>query len=473
MHISSNISSAANGLLSVVTLLLLTACGGGGSGPAIKATPQSIRFESAPALALGGTASVLATASSGLAVSYSSATPAVCSVHASTGLVTNFAAGTCTLAADQSGNDEFAPAPQVSQSLVVLVNPAQTISFGAAPTLTLFGTATVAASASSGLAVVYSSTTPTLCTVHANSGVVTSLAAGQCSIAASQPGDANYNAAPSVTQTLTVADTGAVATPPGPPTGVSAKLGTTANNVVVSFIGPAASGGSPVVAYSVSSSPAGITSSSSASPISVTCPASCTGYAFTVQAVNSTGMGAPSAAAEVLTQYQVKATFFEPDTQPNDTIFTGTFILNSTTQTVSGLAGSITESMTGPPMITVPLGYQLSSVSDGQGGLLVSSFALNTTNVFSEGGFTASSQGFYYGWPSAKHPGAAGGSGNAFVTIYVNLTNPTSALTQAQINQLAYGDCYPGGMMGDTCMTGYRGRGTMGGYPVAQSISRQ
>jgi hypothetical protein len=175
----------------------------------------------------------------------------------------------------------------------------------------------------------------------------------------------------------------------------------------------------------------------------------------------------------VLTQFQVKATFFEPDTQPQDTIFTGSFTLNSTTQTVSGLSGSLTESMTGPPMITVPLSYQLSSVSDGSGGLLVSSFALNTTNVYSEGGFAANSEGFYYGFPSAKHPGAPGGVGNAFVTIYVNPADPTAALTAAQINQLVYGDCYPGGMMGDTCMTGYRGRGTMGGYPVAQSISRK
>ena len=97
---------------------------------------------------------------------------------------------------------------------------------------------------------------------------------------------------------------------------------------------------------------------------------------------------------------------------------------------------------------------------------------MNTTNVFSEGGFAANSPGLYYGFGSTPNP-SAGGAGNAFATIYVNLDNPTAALTQAQINQLAYGDCYPGGMMGDTCMTGYSGVGTMGGYPVAQSISRQ
>jgi hypothetical protein len=183
-------------------------------------------------------------------------------------------------------------------------------------------------------------------------------------------------------------------------------------------------------------------------------------------------MGAPSASVDVLTRYQVKATFFEPDTQPNDTIFTGSFTLNSTRQIVTGLSGLLTESMTGPPMVTVPLAYQLSTVSDGQGGLLVTSFALNTTNTFAEGGFAAGSEGMYYGWPTSKHPGVPGGEGNAYVTIYVNLSNPLAALTSAQINRLAYADCAPGGMMGDTCMTGYKGRGTMGGYPVGQTLTQ-
>ncbi|MBZ4212044.1 MAG: fibronectin type III domain-containing protein, partial [Rhodoferax sp.] len=310
-----------------------------------------------------------------------------------------------------------------------------------------------------------------ICTVNAVTGVVNAIAVGRCTVAADQPGDASYNAAPQVMQTLAVADGGPAAAP-GAPTGVKAALGSTANSVVVSFVGPASSGGSPVTGYTVVSTPAGITASGAASPIAVSCPASCSGYAFTVQASNSVGKGAPSAGVDILTSYQVKTTFFEPDTQPNDTIFTGNFTLNSTKQTVSGLAGLLTESMTGPPMLTVPLAYQLSVVNDGQGGLLVTSFALNATNTFAEGGFAAGSEGMYYGWPSAKHPGAPGGVGNAYVTIYVNLANPLAALTPAQVNKLAYADCAPGGMMGDTCMTGYWGRGTMGGYPVAQTITR-
>lgn len=470
MHHPIKLSRAAI-LWATFASVWLAGCGGGSDGPAINAIAQSVRFGAAPVLALNGIASVAATASSGMPVSYSSATPTVCSVHASTGAVKSLTAGTCTVAADQAGDDNFAPAAQATQNLQVQVNPAQTIQFGVAPQLSLYGTASVTANATSGLSVRYSSLTPGICTVNAVTGVVNAIAVGRCTVAADQPGDASYNAAPQVMQTLAVADGGPAAAP-GAPTGVKAALGSTANSVVVSFVGPASSGGSPVTGYTVVSTPAGITASGAASPIAVTCPASCSGYAFTVQAGNSVGKGAPSAGVDILTSYQVKTTFFEPDTQPNDTIFTGNFTVNSTKQTVSGLAGLLTESMTGPPMLTVPLAYQLSVVNDGQGGLLVTSFALNATNTFAEGGFAAGSEGMYYGWPSAKHPGAPGGVGNAYVTIYVNLANPLAALTPAQVNKLAYADCAPGGMMGDTCMTGYWGRGTMGGYPVAQTITR-
>lgn len=451
---------------------LLSACGGGGSGPAIQARAQSIVFASAPALALGGTATVSATASSALVVSYSSVTPQVCTVHASTGVVTDLTVGTCVIAADQDGNDTFAPAAQATQHLVVAFDPAQTITFGAAPTLDLFGAATVSASANSGLAVSYSSLTPTVCTVNASTGSVTDFTSGTCTIAADQAGNANYNVAPQVTQNLTVVPWVGPITVASSPTNVSATLASGVNTVQVSFNGSTSSGGSQITSYTVAATAGGLTATGAASPITVTCPSACLGYAFVVTAINGVGSSAPSAATDVLTRFNVTARWFEPDTQPNDSIFTGSFTLNSTTQSVTGLAGSLTESMTGPPMQTVPLRFQLSSVSDGAGGLLVTTFALNTTNVFAEGGFPASSEGLYFGYPSTTNP-SAGGAGNAFATIYVNRANPTAAPTPAQINQLAYGDCFAGGMMGDTCMTGYSGIGTMGGYPVAQSISRQ
>ncbi len=454
--------------LFIVPVLLLAACGRG--GPSVQAKPQAITFGAAPTLVLNGTATVTASASSGLPVSFSSTTPAICSVTAQ-GVVSATALGACVVAANQDGNSEFSPAPQATQSIAVTVNPVQSISFGVTPTLSIYGSGAVAATASSGLPVSYSSLTAAVCTVDAR-GVVSAQASGTCIVAADQAGNVNYFAAPQVTQTIPIPVWTGPVTVPGAPAAVSATRAVAANNAIVSFVGPASSGGSPVTGYTVSSIPAGITATGAASPLTVTCPVVCTGYAFTVSAANANGSGAASAAADVITAYSVVARFLEPATQPNDSIFTGTFTLNSTTGTVSGLKGSLTQSMVGPPMTLVPLTYQLSSVNDGAGGLLVTTFALNTTNVFSEGGFAPGSPGLYYGFPSAKNP-AIGGVGNAYAMIYVNLADPLASLTAAQIGKLAYADCTALGMMGDVCMTGYVGIGTMGGYPFSQVITKQ
>lgn len=466
-------------VLIVWAALLLTACGGG-NGPAITTVPQIIRFNAAPTLGLLGTATVSATASSGLAPNYSSTTPSVCSVNSSTGLVTDITAGTCIIAANQPGSAGFSPAAQMTQSIAVFSNPNQTLSFGAAPTLTLYGHATVSASATSGLAPSYSSTTPSVCTVNSNTGDVTDLSAGVCTIAANQSGNAYYVAAPQVTLPIMVSVSGGSATVPNAPAGVSAKAGNVPNTVTLSFTGPASSGGSPVTGYTVTSNsnPSVITATGAASPITVTCPSTCTGYTFNVIATNSIGNSLPSTQVHILTSYNVTETFYEPMTQPDNSIFTGSFTLDSTTNTVSNLTGTLTESMTGTPMATVPLAYQLSAVSDGQGGQLVSTFALNTTNTFYGGGFAPGS-GFYTGFGSGTYYGYPGANlSNAYAMIYINLANPTGALTQAQIDKLAYADCTMLGMMGATCMTGttvagYGSIGTMSGYPVSQAITKQ
>jgi hypothetical protein len=462
-------------LISFVAMLL---AGCGGDGPAITAVPQTISFSAVPTLSLLGTATISATASSGLAPSYSSTTPTVCSVNSSTGLVTDITAGNCIIAADQSGSAGFAPAAQVTQSMAVISNPSQTISFSVAPTLTLYGHGTVSATATSGLAVSYSSTTPSVCSVNGSTGDVTDVTTGNCTIAANQTGNVNFSAAPQVTQTITVSASNGPTTVPGVPTGVAATAGNIPDTVTVSFFGPAKSGGSPITGYTVDSIPAGITATGTESPITVSCPSVCTGYTFTVIAANSVGNSVPSAPTDVITNYSVTETFYEPMTQPDNTIFTGSFTFDSTTNTVSNLTGSLTEAMTGTPMSLVSLNYQLSSVSDGSGGLLVTTFALNTTNTFYGGGFApGSGSEIYYGYPSATNP-ASGGTGNAYAMIFVNTTNPTEALTSSQLNLLAYADCNKLGMMGATCMTGtsvagYGVAGTMSGYPLSQTITKQ
>ncbi len=99
--------------------IVSTPVGGSVTGTPVP-TSQTITFGAAPTLVVGGTGTVSATASSGLEVSFSSTTPTICSLNGTT--VTPLAAGTCTIAANQSGNATYSPADQVTQSITVTVN---------------------------------------------------------------------------------------------------------------------------------------------------------------------------------------------------------------------------------------------------------------------------------------------------------------------------------------------------------------
>ena len=184
----------------------------------------------------------------------------------------------------------------------------------------------------------------------------------------------------------------------------------------------------------------------------------------------STIAGVQSANATVIT-YNITESFNQVvynTTHPTwDTIFTGSFTFDSASNTVSNLTGSLSQAMSGNTTFR-HLNYQLSSVYDaGLGGFLVSSFYQNTTDVFTGGGFATGGSVAY-------------GNQNAYATIFVNLADPTAALTTAQIDKLAYGDCTTGGLMGkmNKCMTGYinpttglQGGTMQGTYPISQTIT--
>jgi alpha-tubulin suppressor-like RCC1 family protein len=163
---------------------------------------QSIAFSAAPTLVVGGTGTLSATASSGLAVTFSSLTPAICAVSGNT--VKGIAAGSCMIAANQSGNATFSAATQVTQSLAV--GPAsQTIAFGTPPAIAVGGTGTlIATGGASGYLVTFSSLTGSICSITLTGGSVTGLAVGTCTIAANQQGDANYYAPPQTTLSFTI-----------------------------------------------------------------------------------------------------------------------------------------------------------------------------------------------------------------------------------------------------------------------------
>ena len=144
-----------------------------------------------------------ATASSGLAVSFASLTPTVCTV--SGGTVTLVATGICTIQATQPGSAFFYAAAPKTQSFAVrsTTKTNQTITFAAPPERTLGDPAfALNATASSGLPVSYATQTPSVCTVAGN--LVTLAAAGVCSIQALQNGNATYNPATPITRSFTV-----------------------------------------------------------------------------------------------------------------------------------------------------------------------------------------------------------------------------------------------------------------------------
>jgi len=203
----------------------------GGSCTVLASQPGNVAFAAAPSISRGftvgpaaqtlsfpaladqqmGTAApaLIATASSGLAVSFESSTPAVCSVSGSA--LSLLSSGVCTVLAKQAGNSSYQAAADVARSFNVAGAP-QTITFAAIANQTV-GTAApaFAATASSGLPVSYSSGSTSVCSVTGNS--LSLLAAGTCTLTASQAGNSSFAAAAPVSQSFAVATAPVVSTP--------------------------------------------------------------------------------------------------------------------------------------------------------------------------------------------------------------------------------------------------------------------
>ncbi len=146
----------------------------------------------------GGTSTLSATASSGLAVTFGSNTSAICTIDMDGITVNYLAAGVCQVTADQAGDAAFNAAPQVTLDIVVAKADQTIDGFAANPTTgTLNGTSALSATASSGLLVDFGSSTPSVCTVVGTT--VTFNSGGTCTVTADQAGDDDYNPATQVT----------------------------------------------------------------------------------------------------------------------------------------------------------------------------------------------------------------------------------------------------------------------------------
>lgn len=162
---------------------------------------QSIFFNELTPKTFGDAAfEISASATSNLVVFFASSDETVATVNGN--LVTLVGAGSANITATQGGDATFNAASPVVRELVV--NKAdQTLVFGSLQAVNVSDPPfALAASASSGLDVSYTSSDVNVATVLGNT--ITLVGAGTTMITASQPGNSNYNAATSVEQELIV-----------------------------------------------------------------------------------------------------------------------------------------------------------------------------------------------------------------------------------------------------------------------------
>lgn len=146
-----------------------------------------------------------ATASSNLAVSFASMTASICTVSGTTATI--LSTGGCTIQATQAGNSIYSAATAVSVTFTIKPGP-QVITFN--PAVTTYSYAAhsfpLSATATSGLAVSFASTTPPVCKV--SGATATILAGGICTIQATQSGNNDYSPATPVPVSFTITPVG-------------------------------------------------------------------------------------------------------------------------------------------------------------------------------------------------------------------------------------------------------------------------
>lgn len=172
--------------------VFLAACGGGGGDSSDGGAVQAVdfMFPGGETVAIPpdvATVALVATASSGLPVTFSSNTPDTCTVSGNT--LSLLKAGECSVTATQAGGDGYAPAS--SSQLFVIPKRPQVISFlnpGWQPLDS--EPVPLTATSSLGRPLTFTSTTPDVCSVNGSS--MLKLANGMCVITATQDGGDIY-----------------------------------------------------------------------------------------------------------------------------------------------------------------------------------------------------------------------------------------------------------------------------------------
>jgi alpha-tubulin suppressor-like RCC1 family protein len=205
-------------------------------------------------------------------------------------------AGSASLTASYSGDAHYGAVD--SSPVSHLVQPAaQAIVFGPVPVLAVGGTvALTAGGGASGNPVLFTSLTPTVCSVLGS--LVHGLQTGPCTVAADQSGSADYLAAPRASQSFPVL----AAVAPSAPSILRLVGGKGRLKVIFALAG--GFGGVPVTDVVVSCLPAGgavpIVIHGLSSPLVLTGLVDGTRYSCSLHAVNAAGSSPESAAASVI-----------------------------------------------------------------------------------------------------------------------------------------------------------------------------
>jgi YDG domain/Putative Ig domain/Putative metal-binding motif len=170
----------------------------------INKADQTIIFEPlASRLDTDESFTLTATASSGLPVSFTSEDESIITISGN--VATIVGSGTAVINAAQGGNTNYNPATLISREQLIINTQLanQTITFEPL-TESTYGDMpfSLNATASSGLAITYTSSDETIATINGN--IVTLLQPGTVNITALQEGNASYNPAPASTQSLVI-----------------------------------------------------------------------------------------------------------------------------------------------------------------------------------------------------------------------------------------------------------------------------
>jgi uncharacterized repeat protein (TIGR02543 family) len=269
------------GVSSIVTFALTVSTTGSGSGT-LTGNVGSINCTSAAGTTSGTCSAPLA---SSTAVTLT-AMPATGSTFTGWSGACSGTSTSCTLTMDAAKSvtanfNSTAPAPQ-------------TIAFGPTPVVTVGGTGTVSATASSGLPVTISSSTLGICTVADRT--VRGVAAGICTLAAHQAGNSSFSPAEPATLSFSIAP---ALVPPGPPTISSITPGR--GRATLIFSAPSGSAIARYTARCAASGQTTRTATGSGSPLTVRNLSGGALYQCTLTATDSSGSTSAESAPQPVT----------------------------------------------------------------------------------------------------------------------------------------------------------------------------